>query len=779
MVKQKTKGTIVVFLLMFLFYGTAQAQQTFTLSGEVKTAKSGELLNSAMLTLIELPDVGAYSNDYGFYSLSIPQGTYHLVTNFVGYKDDTTLVVLDKDIHLNIKLEEAITTTGPVLITDKKENDNITNTQVGVQHLDIKEIKNVPVLFGEKDILKTIQLLPGVKGAGEGNSGFYVRGGSADQNLILLDEANVYNASHLLGFFSTFNSDAIKDLTLYKGGIPAEYGGRASSVIDIRMKDGNNQRFGVAGGIGLIASRLSVEGPIVKDKGSFILSGRRTYADLFLKLAPDTNLHKSQLYFYDFNAKANYRINDKNKIYASGYFGRDIFKFGSSLAGFGFDWGNKTGTLRWNHLFSDKLFSNTSLIYSDYNYNINVKIGELSFDIVSTIKDWNLKQDFTYYVNPKNTVKFGANVIYHTFRPGVLEAGTSREELPNKFAAESAVYVSNEQTISDKIKLNYGLRASMFNVLGNGKYNYTYDEYGKLIDSTLYETGKIAKTYGGIEPRLSANYTLNEKSSIKLGAHRAYQYLHLLSNSTSTTPTDLWVPASVNIKPQIASQVDIGYFRNFANNKFEASAEIYYKDLRNQIDYRTGAELNFNKEVEAELLYGKGRAYGLELFLKKRTGKLTGWISYTLSRTERSFAGIDNGKWFAAKQDRTHDIAIVGMYDISPKFNVSATWVYYTGNAVTFPSGRYIIDGQIVSYYTERNGYRMPAYHRLDLGGTWNIKKTEKHESSLNLSIYNVYARKNAYSISFEPKPDNPMETQAVKTTLFRIVPALTYNFKF
>lgn len=774
-----SKSATFLLIFPFLLYGKSYAQQTFTLSGEVKVAKTGELLSSATVTLIEIPDVGAYSNDYGFYSLSVPQGTYHVVTNFVGYKDDTTEVVLDKDIRLNIKLQEGTTTTQAVVITDKKENDNITNTQVGVNHIDITEIKKVPVLFGEKDILKTIQLLPGIKGAGEGNSGFYVRGGSADQNLILLDEANVYNASHLLGFFSTFNSDAIKDLTIYKGGIPAEYGGRASSVVDIRMKDGNNQRFGATGGIGLIASRLSVEGPIVKEKGSFIVSGRRTYADLFLKLSSDSNLRSSQLYFYDFNAKANYRINDRNKVYASGYFGRDVFKFGSSIAGFGFDWGNKTGTLRWNHLFSDKLFSNTSLVYSDYDYNVNVEVGDFSLDIVSGIKDWNLKQDFTHYVNPKNTLKYGANVIYHTFRPGVLEAGTSKTELDNQYALESALYFANEQTISKKIKINYGLRGSLFNVLGNGKYTYTYDDYGVVTDSALYETGTLAKTYGGIEPRLSANYTINDESSIKFGAHRAYQYLHLLSNSTSTQPTDLWVPASTNIKPQIGNQVDVGYYRNFAKNKFEASAEIYYKSLENQIDYRTGAQLSFNKQVEGELLYGKGRAYGLELFLKKRTGKLTGWISYTLSRTERSFAGIDNGKWFAAKQDRTHDLSIVAMYDISPKFNVSATWVYYTGNAVTFPSGRYIIDGQLVSYYTERNGYRMPAYHRLDLGANWIIKKTEKHESSLNLSIYNAYSRKNAYSITFQPKADNPMQTEAVKTTLFRIVPAFTYNFTF
>lgn len=758
----------------------AQSADKFTISGYVRDSASGEELIGVTLKISEIPSAGAVTNAYGFYSLTIPKGDYTLLCQYVGFTTKATKLNLSANTRLDFKLSETSSQLQEVVITGEKRDENITKVQMGMEKIDMKEIQAIPVLLGEKDVIKTLQLRPGIKSAGEGSSGFYVRGGTADQNLVLLDEATVYNASHLLGFFSVFNSDAIKDVALYKGTAPAQYGGRLASVLDIRMQDGNDKEYGAEGGIGLIASRLKIDGPIVKDKGSFTISGRRTYADLFLKLSSDSNINRARLYFYDLNAKANYRIDDKNRIFLSGYFGRDVLGFADN---FGIDWGNYTGTLRWNHLFSDRMFSNTSLIFSNYNYNINIDFSTVSGDIRSQIRNYNLKQDFQYYANTHNTVRFGFNSIYHSIIPGSLtfeqNNQTTDYELSKKYAWENAAYVSHEYKPMNRLSLEYGLRLTAFSAIGPGTY-YTYDDKGETLDTFYYNNGEFAKTYFNLEPRAGANYIINEKSSVKASYTRNTQNMHLLSNSTSGNPTDLWIPSSNNVKPEISDQVSLGYFRNFKDNTYEFSGEVYYKYMQNQVDYKDGAQLNFNENVESQLLYGVGRAYGLELLLRKKYGKLTGWVGYTLSRTERKISGINMGGYYPAKQDRTHDISVVGIYEFSKKLTASASWVYYTGNAVTFPSGKYgVVNGYILNYYTERNGYRMPAYHRMDLGVTWYRKRTAKRESSWNFSVYNAYGRENAYTITFEQDENDPSKTQAVQTTLFRWIPSITYNFKF
>lgn len=768
-----------LFFFIILCLSFAQAQTKFTISGYVKDVKTGEELIGAAVIIKELSGTGASANAYGFYSITIPEGNYTVTAQFIGYEPKSVTIDLNQNTKQDFILNEKVNQLGEVVVTAEKKDENITKTQMGVEKIDMKTIDKIPVLFGEKDVLKTIQLMPGVKPAGEGNSGFYVRGGGADQNLILLDEATVYNASHLLGFFSVFNSDAIKDITLYKGTQPSEFGGRLSSVLDIKMQDGNNKKFGLEGGIGLISSRLKLEGPIIKEKGSFTISGRRTYADLFLKLSSDSSINTAKLYFYDLNAKANYRINDKNRIFLSGYFGQDVLGFGGL---FGINWGNATGTLRWNHLFSDKLFSNTSLIFSNYDYSIKTDIAGTKGKIISRIQDYNLKQDFQYFSGSKSKFKFGFNSIYHKIIPGAIttesDSSISELNLTQKNAWDNAAYISHEYKPSALIGIEYGFRLSSFSLLGPGGF-YTYNTYGELTDTITYKSNEFVKTYFNIEPRVAINYILNEKSSVKFSYGRNTQNLHLLSNSTSGNPTDLWIPSSNNVKPEIADQLSLGYFRNFKDNTYEFSTEIYYKYLQNQIDFKDGAELQFNESVESQLLFGTGRAYGVEIFLKKKYGKLNGWIGYTFSRTEKKIEGINNEEYYPAKQDRTHDISIVGIYELSKKWTLSATWIYYTGNAITFPSGKYEINGQVVNYFTERNGYRMPNYHRLDIGATWQRKKTEKFESSWNFSLYNVYGRENAYTITFQQDPNDSTKTQAVQTTLFRWVPSITYNFKF
>ncbi|HWK07415.1 MAG TPA: TonB-dependent receptor [Puia sp.] len=768
---------ISFFLLMDRSDLSAQARHT--VSGTIRDQKSGETLIGASVTLLELPHSSALSNSYGFYSINAPAGNYKLVVSFTGYDNDTLTISLNKDIVAPIALSTGGQALQEVVVSATRNNNNVSKPLMGVQKLSISEIKDLPVLFGEKDILKTIQLLPGVQSGGDGNSGFYVRGGGTDQNLILLDEATVYNPSHLLGFFSTFNSDAIKDVTLYKGAMPAEYGGRLSSVLDVKMNDGNNKDYHASGGIGLIASRLNLEGPIEKDNGSFIVSARRTYADLFLKLSKDTTTKNSKLYFYDINAKANYKLGEKDHIYLSGYFGKDVLGQGNT---FGIDYGNTTATFRWNHIFNSRLFSNTSLIYSKYNYSITINSGNNDIGINSYIRDYHFKEDLQYYINSNNKVNFGIDVIDHTTSPGVISASQSSSFNPisiqNKHALESAAYISHDLALTDNLNINYGLRANSFAIMGPGTF-YTYDKNGNAIDSATYSSGKVVKNYFNLEPRFSASYKLNTSSSVKLSYTRTTQNLHLLSNSTSANPTDVWIPSSNNVKPEVSDQVSAGYYRNFKDNAYEFSSEIYYRDLQNQIDYKNGAQLIANTNVESQLIFGKGRAYGLELFFKKKVGKLTGWVSYTLSKTERKFEGVNNFTWYPANQDRTHNLSVVGIYKLNKKWTLSADFVYYTGNAVTWPSGKYEVNGQIAFLYTERNGYRMPSYNRLDIGATLQGKKTKKFDSNWNFSIYNLYGRENPYSITFEQDPGDPTKTRAVQVALFRWVPSITYNFKF
>jgi hypothetical protein len=765
-------------IIAFILLTAAANAQKFTFSGSVRDSLTGEALIGAYLWLPEAK-AGCTTNTYGFFSLTLPEGTYEGTFSYLGYASRKVLINLNSNRSENIELSPSSVSLNEITVKAESPNRNVTTSEMSTQKLDIKEIRAIPVLLGEQDIMKTLQLLPGVKSAGEGNSGFYVRGGTADQNLVLLDEAPVYNTSHLLGFFSVFNSDAVKDVKLYKSGIPAEYGGHLSSVIDVRMNDGNFKDYSVSGGIGLISSRLSAEGPIVKDKGSFIVTARRTYADIFLKLAPDSNQRRSAAYFYDLNLKANYAVGKKDHIYLSGYFGRDVFNYAGR---FGIQWGNATSTLRWNHLFSERLFLNSSLIFSDYNYIITLEGINRSIDISSGIRDFNLKEDFQFYPSPRSTVKFGFNSTYHLFYPGTMK---SRNDtllntliLREKRALESGIYFSHEYSFSPSFTLTYGLRLSLFSVMGPGTF-YTYDELGNRTDSAVYRGSSVVKNYLGTEPRLSLTYVINRNNSVKASYQRIYQYLHLLSNSTSGNPTDLWLPTGNNIRPQWADQVSVGYFRNLGNNIFETSAEIYYKQMHNLIDYKPGADIVLNPDVESQLLYGKGSAYGAEFFIKKKEGKLTGWISYTISRTLRQFDGIDNGKAFPAKQDRIHDISVVAMYSLPKGWTLTSEWVYYTGDAVTFPSGLYVVNGIRTPLYTERNGYRMPDYHRLDIGATHLKKLKGNKERSWVFSVYNVYARKNAYSITFRQNPDNASEMQAVRLSLFSIVPSVTFNFRF
>jgi len=761
-----------------VFSITAFAQERKTISGTVRDGKNGELVIGATIKIEEDPTINITANEYGFYSLSLPQGNYTIAVAYGGYQNYRQTVKLDQNVKLDLILSQEKEKTSEieeVIVSAVKKDKNLTSAQMGTETLSIKSIEKLPVLFGEKDVLKTIQLLPGIKSNGEGSSGFSVRGGATDQNLILLDEAPVYNASHLLGFFSTFNSDALKDASIIKGNSPAQYGGRLSSVMDVKMKDGNNKDYNVNGGIGLISSRLSVEGPIQKEKSSFIVSGRRTYADVFLKATDD--FKDSKLYFYDLNLKANYQLNENNRLYISGYFGRDVLGLGNT---FSTDWGNTTATVRWNSIINSKLFSNTSFIYSNYDYKVSLSSNDNTFGLNSKIQDWNLKQDFSWFAGNKHSVRFGLQSIYHTITPSSA-SGTSVSSFPrnSRYSWENALYINDDFKATEKLTVNYGLRLSMFSVLGGDTFN-TYDN-GVLTDSQFLEKGKFGKTYVNLEPRITANYRINEVSSMKAGYARNTQNLHLLSNSSSGNPTDQWIGSSYTVKPEIADQISAGYSRNFNNNNYEINAEIYYKSMQNQIDFKNGAEITFDAaaDVEGELLFGKGRAYGLELIAKKKSGKLTGWVSYTLSKTERNINGINDNKWYNARQDKTHDLSVVATYELNPKWTFSGLFVYSTGNAVTFPTGKYELQNQTIFQYSNRNADRMPAYHRMDLSATYEPSNNKRWKSSWTFGIYNVYGRENAYTIAFEDNPDKPGTTRAIQTSLFKFVPNITYNFKF
>ncbi len=774
--------------LLFVFFlaafwltagkSVADEESRYSVSGYVKDAKTGEVLLFANVAIVEL-GTGVSTNQYGFYSLKAPAGNYTVQYSYLGYETFSRKTTLLSNINADVELQPKSTALDAVQITGKSGKSAVRSVEMSAIQLDIKQLKAVPVLLGEKDILKGIQLLPGVSPSSEGSSNYFVRGGEADQNHILLDEAPVYNASHLLGFFSVFNSDAIKDVKLYKGGIPAAYGGRASSVLDIRMRDGNSREWGATGGIGLISSRLSVEGPLVKDKSSILLSGRRTYADLALK--PVSDLADSlTFYFYDFNLKANYILGGRDRLYLSGYLGRDIF--GRQQAGF--DSGNATLTLRWNHTFNSDLFLNTSLIYSDYNYGFKAAFGKISFKLSSGILDYNIKQDFTWYPNPNNMVRFGWNSAYHQFKPGNFTSGDDSDttgflaRIEPQQALESGIYLSNEHKLSEAFSMNYGARLSIFNNIGPSTVK-TYGSDREVLDSTAYSSGRFYNTYIGVEPRVTANYLINNTNSIKASYNRMFQYLHILSNSLSSSPTDIWTPSSPLIKPKIADQVAVGYFKNLPEKNWDLSVEAYYKISSNLVDYKNGANTFLNPDIEAELEFGRGRAYGVEFSAARNSGRLTGWVSYTLSKSQKQFDNINSGNWFSARQDRTHNVSIVASYQLTERITFSGNWIYYTGDAVTFPSGKYLIDGTLINLYTERNGSRMPDYHRLDLGLSYQFKIRKRWNSDINISVYNLYDRKNAYSISFRESETVPGTNEAVRLALFGIVPSITWNFKF
>lgn len=772
---------IAFILVTFIFKPIilfAQKPASITVFGTVRDSTDGETLQGVSIRAVGNEQVGVGTNTYGYYSINVPIGTDRLRFSFVGYEALERELTAEHSQRIDVVLRPS-NQLEEVVVTDVSARRQLETAQMGVNTVSIEEINKVPVLFGERDVLKTIQLLPGVLAAGEGNSGFFVRGGTVDQNLILLDEAMIYNASHLLGFFSTFNSDAIKDVELYKGGMPAEYGGRLASVLDVSMIEGNSQRFEAEGGIGLISSRLKVEGPIEKGKGSFMVSGRRTYADLFLKLSPDSTVNSSRLYFYDLNLKANYRLDSLNTIFVSGYFGKDVLGYSDQ---FGFNWGNATGTLRWNHVYNERLFSNTALVYSNFDYNVNVFSENNDFSISSRLENINLKHDFSYFASNSSTVKFGVNLMHQKISPAGIDASEESDinslRIDRRGGFDLSAYISHDWKITDRINALYGLRINNFSLMGPGRFN-TYSEQGEIVTSDSIGRGGLAANYFNLEPRIALNYRLNEVSSVKASYNRNVQNIHQLSNSTASLPTDTWVMSSNNIRPQIADQASIGYYRNLDNDRYEFSTEVYYKDMQNQIDYRNGADLQANENVESELVYGIGRAYGVELYLKKRQGRLNGWVSYTLSRSERQFDEINNGSWFSARQDRTHDLALVGIFQLTERWSLSSTFIYSTGNAVTFPAGKYEISGEPIWYYTERNGYRMPDYHRIDFGATLDPKPGKRFGSSWTFSVYNAYNRKNAYLIDFRSNADNPNITEAYQIALFGIIPSVTWNFKF
>lgn len=767
--------------LLSLLNGSAvlgQSTQRFTLSGTVTDSLSGETLIGATVMISGEMSTGVSTNAYGFYSITLPAGTYDVRCTFIGYQAQQARVQLTANLKHDADLAPSRRELNEVVITGERKGVDLARAEVGVERMDIKDVEKLPMIFGERDVLKAIQLLPGVKSAGDGNAGFYVRGGGADQNLILLDEAPVYNASHLLGFFSTFNANAIKDVQLYKGSMPAQYGGRLASVLDIRMKDGNDRKLGVSGSLGLISSNLVVEGPIKKSKSSFIIAARRTYADLFLKLYSDPGIRDNKLYFYDLNAKVNVDAGPKDKLFLSGYFGRDVVGLGTTL---GIDWGNATGTARWNHIYAPRWFSNTSFIFSNYNYGVAFKTDKHDFSITSLVRDLNLTHELSFYPAPGSKWKIGFSSIHHTITPGKVESsgssGVNAFSIQDQYTWENALFASWDKTVTDRLTMNIGLRASALSVLGKGEF-YAFDPEGEVTTTTIYGNRQIVQTYVNPEPRLSFSYLTSEFSSVKGSYARMTQNMHLLSNSTSGSPTDRWIGTSNNIKPEIGDQVSGGYFRKLKEGAYELSGEVYYKWMQNQIDYRNGADILVNQYIEGELLFGKGRAYGLEVMARKNTGRLTGWVGYTLSRTERRIDGINNDDWYFARQDRTHDLSIVGTYELNERWSLSALWTYNTGNAVTFPTGKYVVDDQVLFSYTERNAGRMPAYHRLDLSATLT-RKRKKHESTWNFSLYNAYGRQNAYTINFQENEDDPNRTSAIKTSLFRWVPSISYGFKF
>ncbi len=781
----------LVFIILCLpFYSSAQQH---TISGYVKEESSGESLLGANVYIKETLK-GTTSNQYGFYSITIPQGTVTLVVTYLGFKTVEISLILDKDIRQNINLSSSIIETKEVNINAEREDRNVQSTEMGRQKIDVEKIKTLPAFLGEVDILKSIQLLPGVSSSGEGNSGFYVRGGGPDQNLILLDEANVYNASHLFGFFSVFNADAIQNVTLTKGNMPANYGGRLASVLDIQMKEGNNKTFHGQGGLGFVSSRLTLEGPIKKDTGSFIISARRTFIDLFFGppfISKSSDFSGNKYFFYDLNAKANYRLSDKDRIFLSGYFGRDVFNFKSPNSDFfvKVPWGNATATARWNHLFSNKLFLNTSLIYTNYKFEFEGGQNEFSFKLFSGITDYNLKEDFTWLPNIKNTVKFGAQYIFHVFVPSNATARSGEVsfdigKILRQYAHDAAIYFNDEYEINDKWLINVGLRLTYFQQVGPFD-RYVIDPISGVANDTIkYSPGENVQHYQHLEPRFALRYSINHLSSLKASVSQNYQYVHLASLSSISLPTDTWVPSSDKVKPQSGIQYALGYFRNFGLNSYESSVEVYYKTMENQIEYQEGflPENTVNSNLDNYFVAGKGWSYGAEFFLKKSKGKFNGWVGYTLAWTKRKFPDLNNGKTFFPKYDRRHDISVVLSYELNKRWTFGATWEYSTGNLNTFPERVFLLsNGDILEDYGgQRNNYRLKAYHRMDVSATLKGKPHKKFENSWNFSIFNVYNRYNPYIIYFDKTFSADVITiQAKQISLFPIIPSVTYNFKF
>ena len=784
-------------LLLGLSIGFQSLGQNVTLSGYVKDAKSGETLIGATVVIPELQS-GTNSNAYGFYSLSVPPGTYAVRVSYLGYTPFIDTLELVQDLGMDLELGEVEVELEEVVISSQAADRNVTSLEMSVNQLNIQTIRKMPSLLGEVEIIRSIQLLPGVSTVGEGASGFNVRGGSIDQNLILLDEAPVYNSSHLFGFFSVFNPDAVKDVKLYKGGMPARYGGRLSSILDVRMKEGNSRRFEMNGGIGLIFSRLSIEAPIVKDKASFIVAGRRSYIDVLAQPFLNDDFEGSALNFYDLTAKANYQINDKNQIFVSGYFGRDNFNFGGVG---GFEWGNQTGTFRWNHLFSQKLFANLTLYYSNYDYQINFQeedeADQNSFDWQAEITTYGFKPEFSLFVTPKNVVRFGGQAIVYEFEPGtavgISEGEISDISLDNKYAIESSVFIENELTLSNRFTFNYGLRFSHFNYTGEGvAYSYSDAPAGlrpTVINEQSFDQWESIETYSNFEPRVSFKYQLNEKSSIKGSFARTAQYIHLISNTTASVPIDVWTPSTNNIQPQTSNQGAIGYFRNFSDNAYEFSLETYYKEMDNIVDYIDGADLVLNEFLEGEILPGKGRAYGLEAYLEKKKGDVTGWISYTLGRTELQVDGINEGEWYPNRFDQTHSLSIVAFYQLTNRWSFGANFALNSGTPTTFPTSRFEQQGYIIPHNVgnTRNNVRIPAYHRMDLSATLDGKdKPDKRwKGQWVFSVYNVYNRRNPFSIFFRQEVDrvpigNPVMTEAIRLSVIgSFIPSVSYNFSF
>ena len=784
------------FLILFLISTTLIfAQDKFTLSGKIVESASNETLISVNIIVPEL-NTGAVTNEYGFYSITLPKGTYKIVVSYLGFSDITETITLDSNITKNFSLEESFENLDEVIITENVEKLNIKKPQMSVNALSSATIKDIPVVFGEADVIKAITLLPGVTNAGEGSSGFNVRGGAADQNLILLDEATVFNSSHLFGFFSVFNPDAIKDIKLYKGGIPARYGGRVSSVLDIYQKEGNSKEFHMNGGIGIVSSRILAEGPIKKDKGSFLFGGRSSYAHLFLPLFDIDN----KAYFYDLNTKLSYDINDNNSIYLSGYFGRDVFSITDSFEN---TYGNTVVNFRWNHLFSDKLFSNMSVIYSDYYYGL--KLNFVEFDWNSGIQNFNFKYDFKHYVTDGFKLQYGLNSIYYKFNPGDIKPSTPTSginpfKLTDKYAFENAVYIDAEHKLSDKLNLSYGLRISSFLRLGQNQLNTYQDDQAVVFnnDFQIYQkanpTGSesfnkrdVIKSFANLEPRASLAYQLNDNSSVKASYNRMTQYLHLLSNTSSPTPLDIWTPSGKYVKPQLLDQVALGYFKSFNDDNYSLEVETYYKKIQNRIDYIDGADLIANDAIEQVILNGEARAYGLEILLRKNEGRFKGWLAYTLSKSEQKTpgrtaneTGINNGNWYNTAYDKTHDISLTTSYDWNKKWKFNANFLFQTGQPTTYPNGQYTYNGINIPSYSNRNEDRLPAYHRLDLSANYTPKpdKTSKWQSYWVFGLYNVYNRRNAASITFG---ENRMTgtNEATRLSIFGIIPSISYNFKF